>query len=86
VNAVTYYQGQVIAGGHWIYMTDGTIFLPRMAAFDPATGTPDTSWKPKPNKQVWSLATDGGSTLAVGGVFTRVSGGAYRRVAVYKAA
>jgi beta-propeller uncharacterized protein DUF5122 len=84
VNAVTYYQGQVIAGGHWIYMTDGTIKLPRMAAFDPATGAPDLSWKPRPNKQPWAFATDGATTLAVGGVFTKVSGGTYRRVAVFK--
>ena len=86
VNAVTYYGGQVIAGGHWIYMTDGTVYLPRMAAFDPATGAPDMSWKPKPNKQPWAFATDGAATLAVGGVFTRVSGGAYQRVAVFKSA
>jgi hypothetical protein len=86
VNAVTYSGGQVIAGGHWIYMTDGTVYLPRMAAFDPATGTPDTTWKPKPNKQVWAFATDGGSTLAVGGVFTTVSRQAHRRVAVFRAA
>lgn len=85
VNAVTYYGGQVIAGGHWIYMTDGTVYLPRMAAFDPATGTPDTTWKPKPNKQVWAFATDGGPTLAVGGVFTTVARHPYRRVAVFKA-
>jgi hypothetical protein len=86
VNAVTYYGGQVIAGGHWVYMTDGTVKVPRLTAFDPATGAPDTAWKPKPNKQVWSLATDGGSTLAVGGVFTTVSRQAHRRVAVFKAA
>lgn len=86
VNAVTYYGGQVIAGGHWVYMTDGTIFLPRLAAFDPATGTPDTTWKPKPNKQVWAFATDGGSTLTVGGVFTSVSKQPHRRIAVFRAA
>jgi len=85
VNAVTYYGGQVIAGGHWVYMTDGTIKLPRMAAFDPATGAPDMNWKPRPDKQPWAFATDGASTLTVGGVFTKVSGGTYRRVAVFKA-
>jgi trimeric autotransporter adhesin len=83
VNAVTYHDGQVIAGGHWVYMTDGTIKLPKLAAFDPETGTPDTSWKPRPNKQPWSFASDG-STLAIGGVFTKISGATYRRVAVYK--
>ena len=85
VNAVTYYQGQVIAGGHWIYMTEGTVYLPRLAAFDPATGAPDMSWKPKPNKQPWSFATDGGSTLSVGGVFTTISRATYRRLAVFQA-
>ena len=83
VNAVTFYQGQVIAGGHWIYMTGGTVYLPRLAAFDAATGAPDTTWAPIPNKQVWAFATDG-TTLAVGGVFTSVSKGTYRRVALYR--
>jgi hypothetical protein len=85
VNAVTYYQGQVIAGGHWIYMTNGTVYLPRLAAFDAATGAPDTTWVPKPNKQIWAFATDG-NTLAIGGVFTGVSNGTYRRVALYRPA
>jgi trimeric autotransporter adhesin len=84
VNAVAYHGGQVIAGGHWVYMSDGAIKLPRLAAFDPDTGTPDTSWKPRPDKQVWSLATDGGATLAVGGVFTHMSSSTYRRLAVFE--
>jgi hypothetical protein len=50
---------------------------------DPATGFVDPTWVPKPNKQVWSFATDG-TNLAVGGVFTKVSTGTYRRVAVYR--
>jgi hypothetical protein len=29
----------VIAGGHWIYMNSGATYLPRLAAFDPATGS-----------------------------------------------
>jgi trimeric autotransporter adhesin len=84
VNAVAYFGGQVIAGGHWIYLDDGATYLPRLAAFDPATGLPDTAWRPRLNKQVWAFATDGVSTLAVGGVFTSVGGSAYRRVAVYR--
>jgi hypothetical protein len=43
----------------------------------------DPTWAPKPNKQVWSFATDG-TNLAAGGVFTKVSKGTYRRVAVYR--
>ena len=81
-NAVTYYGGQVIAGGHWIELNGGTT-LSRLAAFDPDTGALDTSWAPTPNKQVWSLATDG-TNLVVGGVFTRISKGSYRRVAVFR--
>ena len=83
VNAVSYYGGQVIAGGHWVYMTDGTVFLPRLAAFDPATGQPDLSWQPKPNKQIWSFATDS-TTLSVGGVFTRISAQAHPRLAYFQ--
>jgi len=83
VNAITYYGGQVIAGGHWVYLNGGTTFVPRLAAFDPSTGDVDLTWVPKPNKQVWSLATDG-TTLVVGGVFTRVSRGTYRRVAIFR--
>jgi hypothetical protein len=84
VNAVAYYGGQVIAGGHWIYLDSGATYLPRLAAFDPATGAADTAWRPRLNKQVWAFATDGGPTLAVGGVFTAVGGSTYRRVAVYR--
>jgi hypothetical protein len=85
VNAVAYLGGQVIAGGHWISMTDGTIYLPRLAAFDPATGTPDLTWQPKPNKQIWSFATDAtGTTLAMGGVFTTAGKTTARRLAVFQ--
>ncbi len=66
VNAIAYAGGQVIAGGHWIYMNSGATYQPRLAAFDPATGVVDPTWIPKPNRQVWAFATDG-TTLAVGG-------------------
>jgi len=85
VNAIAYSGGQVIAGGHWIYMNDGATYLPRLAAFDPATGTVDLTWMPKPNRQVWSFATDG-TNLTVGGVFTTISRASCRRVAVYRPA
>jgi hypothetical protein len=82
-NAVAYVGGQVVAGGHWIYLNEGATYFPRLAAFDPATGAVDPTWTPRPNKQVWAFATDG-TTLAIGGVFTNISKGAYRRVAVYR--
>jgi hypothetical protein len=84
VNAVAHYGGQVIAGGHWIYLDSGATFLSRFAAFDPATGAADTAWRPKLNKRVWAFATDGASTLTLGGVFTPAGGSAYRRVAAYR--
>jgi hypothetical protein len=83
VNAVAFYGGQVIAGGHWIYLNDGLTYLPRLAALDPATGVVDLSWTPKPNKQIWSFGTDE-TTLAIGGVFTKISRGTHRRIAVYR--
>ena len=83
VNAITFHDGQVIAGGHWIYLNDGATYLPRLAAMDPATGLVDLTWMPKPNKQIWSFATDG-TNLVVGGVFTTISRATYRRVAVYR--
>jgi len=88
VNAITFFGGQVIIGGHWIYMDPGTpnpINLPRLAALNPDTGRPDMSWSPKPNKQVWALGADG-TTLVVGGVFTSVSKSTYRRLALYHSA
>jgi hypothetical protein len=87
VNAVAYFGGQVIAGGHWIYMNSGQTYLPRLAAFDPLTGTPDLTWQPKPNKQIWSFATDAtGTTLAMGGIFTTAGKTTARRVAVFQSA
>jgi hypothetical protein len=35
---------------------------------------------------VWSVAADGGTTLAVGGVFTEVKGSTYRRPAEFQSA
>jgi hypothetical protein len=83
VNAITFFGGQVIAGGHWIYLNDGATYQPRMVALDATTGFVDPAWVPKPNKQVWSFATDG-TNLAVGGVFTKVSKVSSLRVAVYR--
>lgn len=85
VNALTYFGGQVIAGGHWVNLQNGSVTAPRLAALSPASGAVDMSWVPKPNKQVWSLGTDG-TTLVVGGVFTSVSKSTYRRLALYHSA
>jgi trimeric autotransporter adhesin len=85
VNAITYFNGQVIAGGHWVNMLDGSIAPSRLAALNPSNGAVDMSWIPKPNKQVWALGTDG-TTLVVGGVFTSVSKSTYRRLALYHSA
>ena len=85
VNAVACSGGQVIAGGHWIYMNSGATYLPKLAAFDPTTGAPDMTWQPKPNKQIWSFATDAtGTTLTMGGVFTSVSKTSAKRLAVFQ--
>ena len=44
------------------------------------------SWQPKPNRQIWSFATDvTGTTLAMGGVFTSVSKTSAKRLAVFQA-
>jgi hypothetical protein len=87
VNAVAYYGGQVIAGGHWIYINSG-LYLPRLAAFDPLTGAADLTWQPRPNKQIWSFATDATATttLAMGGVFTTAGKTTARRLAVFQSA
>jgi hypothetical protein len=86
VNAVAYYGGQVIAGGHWIYINSGLTYLPRLAAFDPLTGAADLTWQPRPNKQIWSFATDATATttLAMGGVFTTAGKTTARRLAVFQ--
>ncbi len=85
VNAVAYAGGQVVAGGHFIYINSGATYLPRLAAFDPATGSADLTWQPKPNKQIWSFATDAADkTLAIGGVFTSMSKTPAKRLAVFQ--
>jgi hypothetical protein len=87
VNAVSYVGGQVIAGGHWIYMNSGATYLPRLAAFDPATGAVDLTWQPKPNKQIWSFATDAtDTTLTMGGVFTSAGKTPAKRLAIFQGA
>ena len=45
------------------------------------------TWQPKPNKQIWSFATDAtGTTLAMGGVFTSAGHTTARRLAVFQGA
>jgi hypothetical protein len=72
VQALTFANGQVIAGGHFGNIDNQHI--PRLAAFSPS-GAPDTSWVPKPNsvKGVWALVSTS-SAIDVGGDFTTVNG------------
>jgi hypothetical protein len=66
-------------------MNSGATYLPRLAAFDPATGTPDMTRQPKPTKQIWSFATDvTGTTLTMGGVFDSVGKTSAKRLAVFQ--
>jgi hypothetical protein len=81
-NAITWFQGQVIVGGHWDYSQGGGTYVPKLVALNPSNGSIDTSWVPHPNKQVWSLSSDG-TNLGIGGIFNTVHGGVYRRVAIF---
>jgi hypothetical protein len=81
VQAVTVSDGEVIAGGHFQNLCDvGTncsnpIVRNHIAAFDPSSGTLDTTWAPSVNSDlgVFALA-DTSAGLAVGGDFTRIGG------------
>ena len=68
----------MIPGGYAIYMNGGATYPPRLAATDPATGSVDTTWQPKTNKQVWSFATTStlvtGLAIALGGVAGALAG------------
>jgi len=74
VQAVTFCQGQVIAGGHFGKI--GPNRIPKLAAVDPVTGRADTTWRPKPaggTFGVWSLLGTYNKLFA-GGDFTSVGG------------
>jgi hypothetical protein len=84
VQAIGLFQGQVIAGGH--FDTTNGLDLPRLVAVSPVDGTPDSSWRPAPNKDdsaVWVIAGTA-TTLYVGGGFTAVGGDtAFQRFAQF---
>jgi Domain of unknown function (DUF5122) beta-propeller len=81
VQAIGISDGEVIAGGHFQNICDvGTnctnpIVRNHLAAFDPSSGTLDTTWAPSVNSDlgVFALA-DTSAGLAVGGDFTRIGG------------
>jgi hypothetical protein len=78
--AVTVFNGRVVAGGHWSVFADVT--APRLVALDPLTGALDTTWKPSPNKQIWGLSSDD-TRLLIGGAFTKISSTTRRGLALY---
>lgn len=76
VQAIGLFQGQVIAGGHFL-VTDGKD-LPRLVAVSPS-GVVDASWRPNPNgvdSGTWAITGTSAGKLYVGGGFTAVNGSA----------
>jgi len=74
VQAIGLFQGQVVAGGHFL-VTDGKDF-PRLVAVS-ASGALDTSWRPNPNgtdSGTWAITGTAAGKLYVGGGFTAVNG------------
>jgi hypothetical protein len=74
VQSIGLFQGQVIAGGHFL-VTDGKD-LPRLVAVSPS-GSVDASWRPNPNgvdSGTWAIAGTSAGVLYVGGGFTAVNG------------
>ncbi len=93
--AIVMYGSRLVIGGHFDWVEQGTsggcgtnsnpnslcLRQPRLAALDPATGAPDTSWTPGIcclYNGVWTLLSDPNGTtpmmLHVGGEFTKAGG------------
>jgi hypothetical protein len=71
---------EVYIGGHFNTLPEAKLSRVALASFAPSNGAP-TAWNPGANGPfgVWAIAlTDGGTTLSVGGDFTRVGGQARR--------
>jgi hypothetical protein len=84
VQAIGLYEGNVIAGGHFV-LTSGKD-IPRLAAISTA-GVLDTSWRPNPNgtdSGTWAIAGTNAGRLYVGGGFSAVGGsGAFKKFAQF---
>ena len=84
VQAIGLFEGQVIAGGHFV-LTSGKD-IPRLAAVSTA-GVLDTSWRPNPNgtdSGTWAIAGTSAGRLYVGGGFSAVGGnGAFKKFAQF---
>ncbi len=77
VDAVTYTDGAVYAGGNFAAITDGAgASKPFLAKVDAQTGTVDAAYSAAPNDRVRAVnvAADGSGRVFVGGDFTSVSG------------
>jgi hypothetical protein len=72
VQAIAYYNGQVISGGHYGKI-DGTL-IGLLTALNSVNGTIDTSWFPNPDegldRGVWVIYAD--EKLHVGGAFRKM--------------
>jgi hypothetical protein len=84
VQAIGLFEGQVIAGGHFLLMSGKDI--PRLAALSTG-GVLDTSWRPNPNgtdSGTWAIAGTSAGRLYVGGGFSAVGGnGAFKKFAQF---
>ena len=84
VQAIGLFEGQVIAGGHFV-LTAGKD-IPRLAALSRA-GVLDPSWRPNPNgtdSGTWAIAGTNAGRLYVGGGFSAVGGnGALKKFAQF---
>ncbi len=79
VQAIGLFEGEVIAGGHFV-LTAGKD-IPRLAAISTA-GVLDTSWRPNPNgtdSGTWAVAGTNAGRLYVGGGFSGVGGDGARK-------
>jgi hypothetical protein len=91
VQALTISDGELIAGGHFNNLCtlhtncQSPISRHHIAAFDPTTGSLDTSWAPDVNSDLGVFALADTSTgLALGGDFTKVGGVAQAHLAFLK--
>jgi len=71
--AIGFADGDVIAGGHWDYISK--TLVPKLAALDPATGALDTGWVPRPSGGgIWAIRAYSDELLVGGNDFNYVGG------------